>query len=138
MLFSRDMSVGNRILDSEHKKLHDIINEITNSIAAGNVAALSAAFELLENGLCAYFVVEEGIAQALDFDFNQHKLAHQNLLQKFLYAKDGLMANNGGWSKSEKKDYIVYLRGCLVRHIKEDDKPFKIALSAQFYDFKPG
>lgn len=138
MLFSRDMSVGNRILDSEHKKLHDIINEITNSIAAGNVAALSAAFELLENGLCAYFAVEEGIAQALDFDFNQHKLAHQNLLKKFLYAKDELMANNGGWSKSEKKDYIVYLRGCLVRHIKEDDKPFKIALSTQFYDFKPG
>lgn len=137
MQFSKELSVGNRILDSEHEKLHDMINGIARAVAAGEVAALSELFELLENGLCAYFVVEENIAQALNFDFTQHKLAHQELLKRFQHIKDELTAKNNRRSKSEEKDYINYLRDRLARHIKEDGKPFKAVLNTQFYDFKP-
>jgi len=137
MQFSKDLCVGNRIIDSEHKMLLNMINVIASSIAARKVGVLSKAFELLENSLCAYFVVEESIAQALDFDFSQHTFAHQNLLNKLKRTKDGLMMKNGMWSKSEEEDFICFMKDCLVRHIKEDSKSFKAVLDTQYYDFRP-
>lgn len=137
MEFSHELSIGNRTIDSEHKKLQDIVNEIVGIIKAGEVAALSNAFELLEKCLQAYFAIEEYIAEALNFDFAQHRLAHQRLLKEFQQIRDVLMTKVGVWSKSEEKGHIGSLRACLTRHIKEDGKPFKAVLNAQFYDFKP-
>jgi hemerythrin-like metal-binding protein len=137
MQFSRELSVGNRILDSEHKNLRGIIDGITSLIMASDVAALSGAFELLGTNLRVYFAVEENIARAVGFDFTQHRLAHQYLLDEFRRIKNGLMAQNGSWSKLEKAGYINSLRRCLIRHITEDGKPLKIVLSDYLYDFKP-
>lgn len=137
MQLPKELSVENRILDSEHKNLHGIIDGITGLIAAGDVAALSEAFKLLENRLYTYFVVEENIAQAVSFDFTHHKLAHQHLLNEFQRIKDGLVAKNGMWSKLEREGYINSMRKCLIRHIKVDAAPFRIVLSTHLYDLKP-
>ncbi len=136
MLFSHELSVGNRIVDSEHKKLHGIIKGIANIIADGELTALPKEFELLENSLCAYFVVEENIAQEINFDFSQHKLAHQYLLNNFKRIRDELMAKNGMWSKFEEDGYIYSLMVYLDRHIKVDSKSLKAVLDSQLYDFK--
>lgn len=137
MAFSKELSVGNRLLDSEHKKLHGLINGIAHSIVAKDIATLVEAFELLEHGLRAYFLVEENIAQAVNFDFTQHRLAHQGLLNKFDHIKNELIDRNGEWSKYDDEYFIESLRNCLIRHIKVDDKPLKIVLETHFYDFKP-
>ena len=137
MLFSRELSVGNRIIDAEHKNLHGIIDGIAGLIEARDIVTLHEAFELLENRLHAYFSVEENIAQAVNFDFTQHKLAHQHLLNEFQRIKHGLMAKSGLWTKLEKAGHINSLRKCLTRHITEDGKPLKIVLSNYLYDFKP-
>ena len=137
MLFSKELSVGNRIIDSEHKKLHGIIDGIADLIMARDIATLHEAFELLENRLHAYFAVEENIAQAVNFDFAQHRLAHQHLLNEFRRIKHGLMAKNGIWTKFEKAGHINSMRKCLVRHITEDGKQFKIVLGNYLYDFQP-
>jgi len=137
MIFSKELSVGNRIIDSEHKNLHGIINGIAGLIEARDIATLHEAFELLENRLHAYFAVEETVAQAVNFDFTQHKLSHQRLLSEFRRIKHGLMSKNGLWTKLEKAGHITSLRKCLARHIAEDGKPLKIVLSEYLYDFKP-
>lgn len=137
MYFSKDLCVGNKAIDSEHKKLLNIINGVNRSITAREVSVLTKAFDLLENSLCGYFVVEESIAQALNFDFNHHKLTHQNLLNRFKRIKDELLAKNGMWNMSEEEDYVYCLKKSMIHHIKEDCKPFKVVLSAQYYDFKP-
>ena len=92
MHFSKELSVGNWILDSEHKNLHEIINGIRSAIESGGVVDLLSAFNILKKRLCDYFAIEENIAQALNFDFTQHKLAHQNLLGKFQHVIDEMMA----------------------------------------------
>ena len=135
--WANDWSVGNRFVDYAHKELLGIINQIVRSVVAGDVAALSEAFQLLEESLCAYFVVEENIAQALNFDFTQHRREHQNLLNKFRYIRDELMDKNGKWSKFEGKCYVASLRHCLIKHVKEDSKPLKIMLETNFYNFNP-
>lgn len=124
-------SVGNRILDSERMNLYDIIDGIDSLIVARDVAALSEAFELLEDRLRVYFVVEENIAQMASFDFTQRRLAHQRLLNEFQRIKNGLMAKNGIWTKFEKEGYVNSLKKCLIRHIAEDGKPLEAVLRLQ-------
>lgn len=135
--WTKQLSIGNRILDSEHKKLHGIINQIVCSVVARNVAALSEAFELLESCLYDYFAAEENIAQAIDFDFTQHKLAHQHLLNEFHRIKGKLMAKNGMWSDEEGRNYAHSLMNCLIQHITKDGKPLRIVLDTCLYDFNP-
>lgn len=133
--WTKQLSIGNRILDSEHKKLHRIINMIAGTIAARNVAALSEGFDQLENCLCAYFLVEEYIAQTINFDFNQHRLAHQYLLNEVQRIRSELTASNCVCPDDE--NYARCLMNCLIRHIKEDAKPLKIVLDTFLYDFNP-
>lgn len=135
--WTKQLSTGNRILDSEHKNLHGIINQIVCSVVARDVAVLSEAFERLENYLCAYFVVEENIAQAINFDFTQHKLAHQHLLNEYQRMKNELTAINGMWSDNEGEDYSHFLMNYLIQHIKKDSRPLKIVLDTCLYDFSP-
>lgn len=102
MKFSHELSVGNRAIDSEHQKLQDTINKIASNINALEVAGLSETFSLLaetflllEQGLHTYFAVEESIAEALHFDFAQHRLAHQRLLKVVRRMRDVSMARVG-------------------------------------------
>ena len=138
VLFPHEQIVGNRIIDSEHKKLQDIINGIAGMIAEGELAGLPERFELLENSLCAYFAIEERIAQALDFDFEQHGLAHQYLLHNFKRIRDELMARDGMWSRFEEEGYIRSMMVYLDRHIKVESHSFKTVLDTRPYDFNPG
>ena len=112
-----------------------MIDKVAHLIMERNVVALADAFDLLEVCLCTCFSVEKNIAQAAGFDFTQHSLAHQDLLNEFQRIKNWLTAKNGAWSEFEKKGCIDSLKSCLIRHIKEDSKPLKIILETHFYDF---
>lgn len=137
MACRKKMSVGNRIVDSKHQEIFGMINGIAHSIMEKDIAALSEAFDLLENCLSVYFVVEEHIAKAANFDFTQHRSDHQKLLNDFQRMKGWLIEKNGMWSKFEEKGCIESLNNCLIQHIKEDAKPLKAVLDTHFYDFKP-
>lgn len=134
---TKQLSVGNRIIDCAHKEVFDVIDRIAHSIAVRNTSALTEAFDLLENCLDVYFSVEEDIAQAVGFDFTEHSATHQSLSNEFQRIKNWLMEKNGAWSKFEEKGCIDSLKNCMVRHIKEDGKPLKIVLETHFYNFKP-
>lgn len=137
MPFKRTPSVGNRLLDAEHKKLHDIIGEISRLIVAGDTAVLPNAFERLESYLDAYFGTEENIAHAIGFDFARHRLAHQNLLALFQHAKREMLARNRVFSENEKRLYATRLGNYLTQHIAVDSRPLKIVLDTHYYDFNP-
>lgn len=134
-LWTKQLSVGNRILDSEHKNLHGVISKIIRSIAARHAAAQLEAFEQLEDCLCAYFAVEERIAQAVGFDFTQHMLAHLHLLDEVQRVRNGLTAGN--CMCPVDGNYARCLMDCLIQHIKEDSRPLKIVLDTHLYDFNP-
>lgn len=134
-IWTRELSLGNRLIDSEHKKLHDAINGVKHSVAARDAVALSAAFEQLENGLRAYFAVEERIAQAVGFDFTQHRFAHRHMLENVRRIRDGL--TSGDCSCPEGENLARCLMDCLIKHIKEDGRPLKMVLDTHFYDLSP-
>jgi len=137
MDFSKELSVGNRFLDSEHRLLQKMISEIIGLISAGNVAALSEAFSLLEIYLSSYFIDEEQIAHAVGIDFTRHRHAHQKIQSELKLIKDAVIDGECTCPGIEENNYIKTLRCCLFKHIKEDSRSLKTLLDTQLYDFKP-
>ncbi|MGC2048439.1 MAG: hypothetical protein WA635_07500 [Gallionella sp.] len=131
-------SVGNRIIDSEHNKLLGMISDIAQLIHIHHGVALSVAIRLLNEGLRDYFAAEEKVARAVNFDFADHRLAHQKLFNEIKLITGRIMSQNDRWSSLERKDCITSLNDCLIKHIKVDSKPFKTVLNTYSYDFKPG
>lgn len=132
-----NISVGNKIIDSEYKKMFDIIHRIQRSIMAKDCAAIAADFKLLEDFACTCFSVEEKIAQAVGFDFTLHNLAHQNLLKKYQQVRDELAARNGSWFSGEGEAYKHFINDCLMGHLEHESRPLRFVLDTYFYDFKP-
>ncbi len=130
-------SVGNRIIDSEHKKMFDIIHRLQHSITAKDCTAIAAGFQLLKDIAGACFSVEEEIARAVGFDFTQHDLAHQNLLEKYQHLGEEFAARNGSWSSWENEAYKNHIHDWLMYHLEHESEPLRIVLNTYLYDFKP-
>lgn len=136
-IWSNNLSVGNRFIDSAHKDILNIIFKIAYLIGEKNAAALKEDFNLLEKTLCTYFEVEEKYAHAIDIDFTQHKLTHQRLLNDFKSIRSLLEANNGVWPNGDEGAFTNSWAKGFVQHIKVDGKPMKIVLETHYYDFQP-
>ena len=135
--WSEKLSVGNVILDSEHRNLIAKINNIMHLIEAGDSATLSDAFDLLEIWLITHFGNEKMFAQALDIDFDQHELAHQRLLNEFQYLQDELLISRLKESSSKSKSYYRLLHNWLIEHIVKEDMQMKPALLSCQYGHVP-
>lgn len=127
--------VGNIALDSEYRKLFSIIVAIAHSFPEKSTTELLTEYEQLENALHAYFVIEESLAQAVNYDFTLHQLVHQGILSKFHYLKDELINSKCIQSNFGYESYIKAFSETLIRHIKLDDKPLKNVIQTNFYDF---
>lgn len=136
-IWTNHLSLGNRTIDSAHKHILSIINRVDYLIGEREGAALAETFNLLESSLCAYFEVEEKIAQAIKVDFAQHKLAHQQLLNDLKFMRSILVEKNGVWSDREVETFTIPWAKRFIQHIKEEGKSLKIVLGTHFYDFKP-
>lgn len=132
-----NIRVGNRIIDSEHKKMFDIIHRIQRLIMTKDCAAIAVDFKLLEDIAYALFSVEEKIARSVGFDFTLHKLAHQELLKKYQLLRDELANRNGTWSDGEGEVYKHLISDRLMEHLEYESRPLRIVLDTYFYDFNP-
>lgn len=136
-VWSQQLSVGNAILDSEHRNLIAKINNIMHLIEAGNTAALLDAFKLLETWLLTHFENERVFAQAVNVDFEQHELAHRRFLSEIHCLIDELTAGNWMLSNGKTKSLCQLLHDMLIKHINEDDMQMKLALQNRRYDYVP-
>ncbi|WP_435626905.1 bacteriohemerythrin [Candidatus Ferrigenium straubiae] len=135
--WSKQLSIGNAILDSEHRNLISKINNILRMIEAGNAAELPGAFELLETWLVTHFENERIFALSIGLDFGRHDLAHRRLLDELQYLRDELAANNWTMPGNKIRTLYQFLRDWLVGHITEDDMQMKPAFGNCQYEYIP-
>ena len=137
MTWSRQMSVGNKSIDSEHKVLLNMVNDIEQAIRSRDASALSQAFKLFEASVRTHFNNEERIAKAINFPFEEHKLEHQYVLDELQTMMNELSPRDGRWSESAVEYYYSFLSEWAVTHVGEDDMRMKATLETYPYDFKP-
>lgn len=130
-------SVGNAIIDSEHRNLLEMAYGIEAMIKKGDISAVSQELEQFEYWLCDHFENEEEIALAINFDFFKNGLEHQKLLEEFHRMKDELMSYGNTLPTGAAKRYSHFLDEWLVAHILKEDMLMKPLLQAHAYDFMP-
>ena len=121
MICTEQSGVGNEAIDSEHKTLTSLVNNVKRAIEARDSSILFGAFCLLETWLKVHFEHEEKKAQADNMDFSNRKLEQQYELNGLVFLKDGLAAKNGSWSDDEAKLDIQFLSDWLIEHITNMD-----------------
>lgn len=137
LAWQKKLSVGNAVIDSEHRNLMGLIDSIESMIGARDSFALPQVFGRLEQWLCVHFTNENHIASSIDYDFTRHRLAQQNLLKDIRRLKDSVAAGDGGWPEDEMRYYSGYLKNQLIGHITDADMQMKPALQHLPYDFLP-
>lgn len=116
-------SVNNFLLDSQHKKLIAIINELHTAmkVARGN-EIMQTIFDELIWYTKEHFRTEEQIMLKFNYDaFNEHKAEHEKLTEQVLKLQKDY---------KEGKSLITmetmnFLRTWLINHIEGTDKKYK-------------
>ena len=138
LAWTKQLSVGNVIIDSEHKYLIGIVNSAKRAIKARDSLMLSQEFKRLENWLCIHFINEKRIAQVVNFDFSEHTLGQQYSLEELQRLKDELAAKNGIWCESEVARYSNLLGDWMIDgHIIKSNMLMKPMLQTYDYTFWP-
>lgn len=138
LIWSKQLSVGNATIDSEHKDLLKMINDVEHAIRARDISTLPQLFKLLEDCVSVHFADEEKIAQAIGFDFTHNKLEHQYVQNELRHIRDELVDRNSTWSESAAAHYSYFLSEWMVEHILQEDMLMKPVLQTYPYDFKHG
>lgn len=129
------MSIGNAILDSDHKELLGLIREIDCAIKARDHSALSQAVRQLSACMNRNSLNEELLANSLHIPFALHKTAHQNMRDKIVLIrhqiiKDGVVAMH-------TEQYAQFLQDWLINHLADENTQLmKSVLQSCPYDFK--
>lgn len=137
LAWTDDLSVGNAIIDADHKSLLGMANGVMHAIEVSDCPALSWMFERLENRLRNHFVHEENIARAVSFPFDKHKLAQRYFMKELDLLADELEARNCVFCEEAARHYSGSLSALLMDHITGKDMLMKPVLQSYPYSFRP-
>lgn len=121
--WSDKYSVNNFLLDSQHKKLIAIINELHTAmkVARGN-EIMQTIFDELIWYTKEHFRTEEQIMQKFNYPaFNEHKAEHEKLTEEVLK----LQKDYKEGKSLITMDTMNFLKSWLINHIEGTDKKYK-------------
>jgi hemerythrin len=127
------LSVGNDLIDDDHKYLIDIVNQAEQSWKAKNRANLVAVLDRLSEYSKSHFSKEESIAAAAGYPgaMQLHE-THEELVNKLDQFKQEIGEE---WTESSGEHLNAFLRDWLISHVIKEDmlmKPFLKKLSPKF------
>lgn len=139
LVWTKRLSVGNAVIDSEHRNLISMTRDVRHEIRWGDAVSVLRAFDMLESWLRVHFANEEKIAQAIRFPFDNHRSAQRRLLKEFRQMRKDLAAANVPWSNGAIKYFSRHMKNWIIdMHIVEWDMRMKPALQPLGYGFLPG
>lgn len=131
------LSVGNAVIDSDHKNLLVVLNRVVHDMRTKDRTAFSKSFSLLDTYMQIHFKNEENIAEAVNISFNQNKIEHMQILNEMNKIKSILESTSGAWPDQMVETYSRYLTDWMENHIINEDMLLKPVLEKYPYDFKP-
>ena len=120
--WSPRLDTGLAIIDSQHKRLVDIINQLHDALEAGRSSeVMGAIFDELIAYTETHFGIEEKLMEAHGYeDLENHRRTHRAFTEQI--KMDRYNFSVGAWTYEERlKDF---LRGWLVNHIAASDQAY--------------
>ena len=138
LVWTENLSVGNAMIDADHKVLLGMVNGLTHAIKTLDCSILMQAFGLFDDRLRMHFTNEETIARAAGIPFAAHKQAQKYLVEEFDLLKEELLARGGAWSTESSSHYSGMLNELFISHILKNDMQMKCVLQGYPYNFNAG
>ncbi len=127
------MSVGNDLIDDDHRSLIDTINQAEESWKTKNRANLMVVLDRLSEYSMLHFSREESVAIAAGYPGTaQLHEAHDELVKKLDQFKKEIGEE---WTVSSGQKFNAFLRDWLIGHVIQEDmlmKPFLEKFSPRF------
>jgi hemerythrin-like metal-binding protein len=115
-------SVNNVVIDNQHKKLIDIINnfyEIVRSSSDKN--EIARIFDELKSYTNYHFKAEESMLEKVNYvHLESHQLLHQGFIDKLLELETKYMQGKF----TVNSEMMGFLRNWLIEHIMTEDKRY--------------
>ncbi|MDH4284643.1 MAG: hypothetical protein OEV35_04930 [Gallionellaceae bacterium] len=125
-----EFSVGNSAIDTEHKVLILIAQDISDAIKERKLGLLEKHFTFIEAQIQRHFLTEERLAKAANYDLSDHRRSQQNSLNGILFLRNELIGKKV-WSDQAAEHYSNLLEHLLIDdHIIKTDMKMKPALLA--------
>jgi hemerythrin len=127
------LSVGNDLLDSDHKYLIEIINQAENGLRLRSLSEARGALDSLSRYSVKHFFREEKIAIAVGYSHAaQLHESHEGLLRRLDQVRQELGEE---WTDASVEGFGAFLRDWLINHVIKEDmlmKPFLKKFSPRF------
>ena len=121
--WSEKYSVNNFLIDSQHKKLIDIINELHTAMkVARGSEIMQTIFDELIWYTREHFRTEEQIMLKFNYPgYNEHKAEHEKLTEKVLKLQKDFKEGKALITM----ETMTFLKSWLIDHIEGTDKKYK-------------
>lgn len=119
--WNASFSVGSPVLDADHRKLIDILNQIYDAwLEHSSTVELGRLFDELMDYTNGHFNREESKLEARDYpDLERHRAAHDRLRELVLAFRARHLA--GQQADKLTEEMAKFLKSWLLDHILEED-----------------
>lgn len=132
------LSVGNNIIDEDHKYLIEIINKVEVCLAKKDMSALKAELKRLHDYSLLHFDREEKIAIAVGYEQTPGlQQSHQSLIEKLGKMESEFISSENTLSPELTKGFAEFLRNWLIDHVIKEDLLMKPTLQKYSPAFAP-
>lgn len=126
MSWTQDLETGIKVIDDQHKRLIDFINELDDACRTGNADETSHVMEGLLNYTVTHFEFEESLQEKANYPFLK---AHQRIHELFM-KKVAAFRERASKGEDVAPELLNLLQGWLVNHIKGEDRDYIESVSA--------
>ena len=121
MKWSGDLDTDIQVIDNQHRRIVDYINELHDAIEHHSRDEVSTVLEQLVEYTMSHFAFEEDLMQEAGYPFlHAHQKVHRLFERK---VSDFVQRHELGEDVS--RQLLTLLRTWLVNHIKRDDADYK-------------
>lgn len=138
LMWREQLSVGNNVIDSDHKFLIETINKVEQCLVTKNRSNLMAALNDLGQYSRVHFDREEKIAEAVGYTQVPHlNQSHQELLKQLERVRGEIDGMGQEWSLETVDHFTTFLRDWLINHVIKEDLLMKPVLQKHSTNFDP-
>jgi hemerythrin len=139
VVWQEKMSIGNKIIDDEHKYLICLINSVEIALKLEDHSkVMMMLFDQLEEYTSTHFRQEEMLQLKIEYPhYNEHKLEHNKILNKMKSLKERYLESlkaPAGTAEAElaakagedvEHEIVKLLRGWILEHLLKTDMKMK-------------
>ena len=114
------LSVGIDVIDNQHKRIVEYINEISDARDRKDHAAVGAILDSMIDYTLTHFTFEESLMERAGYPIlREHKLVHESFAKRMLQHKKRFTEGD-----DVTRQLSTDLQMWLTNHIKRDDKDY--------------